>query len=195
MIKFILDKISFYKVILSVLPLTVFCLTLKDGLTVGAAAFIIIIISALLTPLIYKYLSSKTAFAAKILIASALSGLLFILLNLFLPQMAENLGVYMPLVAICAVIASVNEKPVTFKTYISGQFFFGITSFLLLTLISLIREFLGAGSFFGFDLFSKWFEPIAFFSTSAGALLTVAVFVIVYQAIISRVKKGEEDKK
>lgn len=194
MINFLLDKKSFYKVILSLLPLVPICSTLKDGLIIGSAFCITLIISALTAPLLYKHLSSKTAFSAKILVTSALSGLLYIVLNLLLSAKAETLGVYMPLVAVCTLIASINDKPSTFKTYFSSQCFVALASFLVVVFSSLLREFLGMGSVFGFDIFSKWFQPISFFSTSAGALFTVAVFVIVYQAAICRVSKGEEGK-
>ena len=58
----------------------------------------------------------------------------------------------------------------------------GLGFTLALTLIGAIREVLGAGSLFGYDLPGN-FQPIAFFVRAPGAFLVLAVLVAAMNAL------------
>ena len=70
--------------------------------------------------------------------------------------------------------------------------FIGIGFTLALTAMGAVREILGAGAVFGHKL---WDFSIGFFSSSAGAFFTYAVFIAVFALITDKISEKSKLKK
>ena len=109
--------------------------------------------------------------------------------------MSDALGVYIPLIVVNCIILgraeSYASKNNALLSMLDGLgmglgFTFG------LTLIGLIREFLGAGTLFDQAVLSQfsWFTPITIFIMAPGAFLVLAFLV----AVMNIIRRKMEDK-
>ena len=70
----------------------------------------------------------------------------------------------------------------------------GLGFTLALLIIGSVREILGAGTFFGIQLFGAWYKPISIMILPPGAFLTLALIVMVINLVSAGKKKNKEEK-
>ena len=112
----------------------------------------------------------------------------------YTPALATQLGVYIPLIVVNCIILgraeSYASKNPPVLSILDGVgmglgFTFGLTC------IGIVREILGAGQLFGFQILSlKWYTPINIFVMAPGAFLVLAFLV----ALMSIVRQKMEAK-
>ena len=103
-----------------------------------------------------------------------------LLLQGFIPSLYDSLGIYIPLIVVNCIILGRAEAFAS-KNPVIPSFFDGLgmgLGFTMgLTIIGLIREILGAGTFFNIKIFGDWFTPITIFIMAPGAFLVLGFLV------------------
>lgn len=123
-----------------------------NGLGMGLAVTIILICSNVLISALRKVIPSQIRIAAYIVIIAGFVTMVDLLLQAFLPALAESLGVFIPLIVVNCVILGRAEafasKNGVLASAVDGLCQ-GIGYTVALVVMCIIRELLGSGTFGG----------------------------------------------
>ena len=126
--------------------------SLFNGLGMGAAVTIITICSNMLISALRKVIPSQIRIAAYITIIAGFVTVVDLCLQAFLPDLAESLGVFIPLIVVnCMVLGRAEafaSKNGVLASAVDGLCQ-GIGYTVALVIVCVVREFLGAGTFGG----------------------------------------------
>ena len=155
-------KKQFHEGLLTKNPVTVqllgMCSTLAittslfNGLGMGAAVTIITICSNVLISALRKVIPNQIRIAAYITIIAGFVTVVDLLLQAFIPALAESLGVFIPLIVVNCMILGRAEAFASKNGVIASAFdglFQGIGYTAALVVMCVIRELLGSGTFGG----------------------------------------------
>ena len=182
------------KLVLGTCPTLALTTLAMNGIGMGAAVTFVLICSNVIISMLRKIIPSQVRIPAYVLIIASFVTIVRLLLDKLMPDIYESLGLYLPLIVVnCIILAraeSFASKNGVFASACDGLFM-GIGFTLALTIMGAFREFLGSGAIFGVKI---WDFKIEFFSSSAGAFFTYAVFIAVF-ALISSVISNAKRKK
>ena len=133
----------------SVLAITT---SLFNGLGMGISVTIILICSNVLISALRKVIPSQIRIAAYIVIIAGFVTIVDLLLQAFLPDLAESLGVFIPLIVVNCIILGRAEAFASKNGVIASALdglFQGIGYTVALVIMCVIRELLGSGTFGG----------------------------------------------
>ena len=126
--------------------------SLFNGLGMGAAVTIILICSNVLISALRKVIPNQIRIAAYITIIAGFVTVVDLLLQAFIPDLAESLGVFIPLIVVNCIVLGRAEafasKNGVLASAVDGLCQ-GIGYTVALVIVCVIREFLGAGTFGG----------------------------------------------
>ena len=133
----------------SVLAITT---SLFNGIGMGVCVTIILICSNVLISALRKVIPGSIRIAAYIVIIAGFVTMVDLLLQAFLPELSESLGVFIPLIVVNCIILGRAEafasKNGVLASALDGLFQ-GIGYTVALVIMCVIRELLGAGTFGG----------------------------------------------
>ncbi len=182
------------KLVLGTCPTLALTTAASNGIGMGVAVTFVLICSNLFVSLLRKIIPNQVRIPAFVLIIASFVTIVRLALDKFLPSIYESLGLYLPLIVVnCIILAraeSFASKNSPFASVLDGLFM-GIGFTLALTLMGAFREILGAGAVFGIKL---WDFKIEFFSSSAGAFFTFALFIALFSFITSVIKLKKKRK-
>ena len=163
----------------------------SNGLGMGLATALVIILSNITLSLLRKVIPDKVRIPAYIVTIAGIVTMTQMLVRAFAPALNDALGIFLPLIAVnCIVFGRVESfarKNKVFPSIIDGLGM-GIGNTIALVLIGSVREILGAGSWFGMVINSG--ETIRLFVLAPGGLLAFAFLVVLVNKIA--LKKGKE---
>ena len=180
------------KLVLGTCPTLALTTMAMNGLGMGAAVTFVLICSNVFISLLRKIIPSQVRIPAYVLIIATFVTIVRLVLDKLLPDIYESLGLYLPLIVVNCIILARAESFASKNGVIASAadgLFMGIGFTLALTLMGAFREILGEGAIFGVTL---WNFKIGFFSSSAGAFFTYALFIATFSlcsAIISAKKR------
>ena len=126
--------------------------SLFNGLGMGAAVTIILICSNVLISALRKVIPSQIRIAAYITIIAGFVTVVDLFLQAFIPDLAESLGVFIPLIVVNCIVLGRAEafasKNGALASAVDGLCQ-GIGYTVALTIVCVIRELLGSGTFGG----------------------------------------------
>ncbi len=148
-----------------------------NGLGMGLSTMVVLALSNFLISALRKVIPDKVRIPAYIVIIATFVTLVELILHAYVPSLYEALGIYISLIVVNCIILgraeSYASKNKMFHSLFDG-IGMGLGFTLALTLIGLVREFLGAGTIFGFSgsdmygtplpelmvgLINKWMDP------------------------------------
>ena len=126
--------------------------SLFNGLGMGLAVTVILICSNILISLLRKVIPNEIRIASYIVIIAGFVTIVDLLLQAFLPDLSESLGVFIPLIVVNCMILGRAEafasKNGVLASAVDGLCQ-GIGYTVALVIVCVIRELLGAGTFGG----------------------------------------------
>ena len=154
-----------------------------NGLGMGLSTLVVLVFSNLLISLFRKVIPNGVRMPAYIVIVASLVTVVQFLMQAYLPSLSNALGVYIPLIVVNCIILGRAESYASKNGPIESIFDgigMGLGFTMGLTIIGLIREILGAGTFFGLPFLSaiKGFTPITIFIMAPGAFLVAGMNII-----------------
>lgn len=183
------------KLVLGTCPTLALTTMAMNGIGMGAAVTFVLICSNVLISLLRNIIPNKVRIPAFVLIIASFVTIVRLLLDKLLPDLYESLGLYLPLIVVnCIILAraeSFASKNGPLYSALDGLFM-GIGFTLALTLMGAFRELLGTGAIFGVKL---WNFEIGFFTSSAGAFFTYALFIAVFSLVSSLITKKRKKAK
>jgi len=124
--------------------------SLSGGLGLGLCALAVLVLSNTILSALGPYLPKGTHTVSAVIITATLSGVADLVVQAFLPSLAGDLGLYLPLLAATCVLlngAGAFAYANTVALSALEGLFRGLGYALVLILTGIIRELLGKGSF------------------------------------------------
>ena len=186
-----------FKLVLGTCPALAVSTSLANAIGMGAAVIFVLMCSNILVSLLRNVIPGSVRIPAFIMIIATFVTVVILAFDKFLPDLSSSLGMFLPLIVVnCLILARAEAFASANKVGAAALdgLFMGIGFTLALTLMGLVREFLGYGSIFNLQV---WNFQIGFFSSSAGAFFTYAVFIAVFSlltAVISKKRKQKTSK-
>lgn len=167
-----------------------------NGLGMGLSTTVVLVLSNLLISAFRKVIPNGVRMPAFIVIVASLVTMVQFIMQAYTPALSESLGVYIPLIVVNCIILGRAESYASKNPVVPSIFDglgMGLGFTLGLTSIGLIRELLGAGQIFGFQVLSlEWFTPITIFVMAPGAFLVLSALVAVMNIVREKMEaKGK----
>ena len=182
------------KLVLGTCPTLALTTLAKNGIGMGLAVTFVLICSNLLISLLRKVIPNQVRIPAFVLIIATFVTIIRLLMDKLMPDLYESLGLYLPLIVVNCIILARAESFASKNGVLASAadgLFTGIGFTIALTLMGAVREILGSGAVFGIKFMDF---SIGFFSSSAGAFFTYAVFIAVFSLVSSSISKKRKLK-
>ncbi|MTI66706.1 MAG: electron transport complex subunit E [Firmicutes bacterium] len=166
--------------LLGMCPTLAVTTTATDGMAMGLATTSVLLGSNLVISLFRKVIPDKIRIPAFIVVIATFVTLIGMFMHAYAMSLYKSLGLFIPLIVVnCLILGRAesfasNNKPV--KALADGLGM-GIGFTLALTILGIVREVLGAGSVFGFELFGEAFKPAIVMILPPGAFLALGVLL------------------
>ena len=157
-----------------------------NGIGMGLSTLAVLVLSNFVISCLRKVIPDQVRLPAYIVIVASLVTVTELLIEAYLPSLYEALGIYIPLIVVNCIIlgraeAYANKNTVPLAAFDGIGMGIGFT--LALTVVGLLRELIGAGTAFGFQVIPKSVEPIGIFIKAPGAFLVLAIVIAVLNAL------------
>ncbi len=149
-----------------------------NGLGMGAATMVVLIMSNLLISLLRKVIPSGVRVPVYIIIIASFVTIVEMLMHAYFTSLYDSLGIYIPLIVVNCIILGRAETYASKNKPLLSVFDglgIGIGFTIGLTVIGLVRELIGAGTIFGKQVMPEAYEPISIFVLAPGAFFVLAI--------------------
>ena len=185
-----------FVLILGMCPTLAVTTSAMNGLGMGLTTMVILTMSNIMISLLRKVIPDSVRMPAYIVVVASFVTIVQFLLQGFLPDLYDSLGIYIPLIVVNCIILGRAEAYASKHGVISSMFDgigMGLGFTLGLTCISIVREILGAGEIFGQPVMPSFYEPAIIFILAPGAFFVLA-FLIAFQNRLRRKEtEGREE--
>ena len=182
-----------------------------NGLGMGLAVTVILTLSNVIISAIRKIVPDKIRIAMFIVVIAGFVTCVDLLIQAYVPSLATSLGVFIPLIVVNCIILGRAES-FSYKNGVAASFFDGIFQGIgytvVLLIMCIIRELLGAGTFgggllgpvnaagtpMGIQILPPQF-PIGVLTLPVGGFLVLGALIAAMQWALSRPKKNKEESK
>lgn len=151
-----------------------------NGLGMGLTTAVILTMSNAMISMLRNVIPDRVRVPAYIVVIASFVTIVEFLLKGFIPDLYDSLGIYIPLIVVNCIILGRAEAYASKNGIISSIFDgigMGLGFTLGLTCIGTVRELLGTGKIFGFQIMPAAYEPITIFILAPGAFFVLAFLV------------------
>ena len=158
-----------------------------NGLGMGLATTIVLILSNITISAIAKIIPDKVRIPSYIVVIASFVTIVQLLLQAYVPVLYEALGIFLPLIVVNCVILGRAEAFAS-KNNVGNSALDGIGIGLgftiALTAVGLVREILGSGSAFGLKFLSG--DGMLAFVLAPGAFIVLAYLMVIFRKITKK---------
>ena len=168
--------------------------TISNGIGMGLSVTVILTLSNIIISLLRKVIPQQVRIAAYIVVIAGFVTMVDLLLQAYFEDLAESLGVFIPLIVVnCIILARAESfasknKPAAAAVDGICQ---GLGYTAVLVVMSAIRELLGAGTLGGVQVFPSEYA-VQMLALPVGGFLTLGFLIALFQW--ARSKTGKEGK-
>lgn len=151
-----------------------------NGFSMGLAVIFVLVCSGIVISSIRKLIPSEVRIPIFVIIIASFVTVIDLLFKAQLPEISKALGPYIPLIVVNCIILG-RQEAFNYKNPLLPSIFdnlgMGIGFTLALIILGSIREILGSGSLFGYQLLGDYFRPWIIMILPPGAFLTLGVLI------------------
>ena len=181
--------------LLGMCPTLAVTTSLKNGIGMGLSATAVLIASNAIISALRKVIPQKVRIAAYIVIIAAFVTIIQMCLEAFLPELSSSLGIFIPLIVVnCIILARAEafaSKNNVFHSVMDGLGL-GLGFTAALSLISAVREFLGAGTIFDIPIYGNIIQPAAIIRLAPGGFIVLGLLVALVNYIMKKGAHGND---
>ena len=161
-----------------------------NGMSMGLATMAVLIFSNITISAIARFIPDKVRIPSYIVVIATFVTLLQLLMQAYVPDIYETLGLFIPLIVVNCIIlgraeAFANKNGVVDSALDGIGIGLGFT--LALTLLGLVREVLGSGSLFGWKFIPSEYNILAFV-LAPGAFIVLAYLIVLFKKLTAKSK-------
>ena len=168
------------RLVLGTCPTLAVTTSVESALGMGAAAMIVLVCSNIVISALRKVIPSKVRIPCYIVVIASFVTIVQMLVKAFLPQIDEQLGVYLPLIVVNCIIlgraeAFAGKSPVL-ASALDGLGM-GIGFMAALLAMGAIRELFGAGTLLGYQIIPGSIAPMIIFILPPGGFFVFGMLI------------------
>jgi electron transport complex protein RnfE len=175
---------------LGLCPTLAVSISVINGIGMGIAATFVLIGSNIIIALIKNSIPERVRIPCYIVVIATFVTITELTMKAYSPALDRALGIYVPLIVVNCIVLGRAEafasKNSVMKSLLDG-IGMGVGFTLALILISVIREFFGAGRILGLNIV-KGFEPAFVLGMPSGALLVIGLLLGFFNLLKERKK-------
>ena len=168
-----------------------------NGIGMGLSTTAVLMCSNLFISLLRKIIPDTVRIPCFIVVIASFVTIVQLLLSAFLPSLNASLGLYIPLIVVNCIILGRAEAFAS-KFGPVESFFDGVGNGLgftmAITVIGLIREFIGSGTLFGLTVLPEAFPKTLIMIMSPGAFFTFGTLMAIFHRLMAKQKAKKEAK-
>ena len=180
-----------FRLVLGTCPTLAVTTCALNGLGMGAAATFVLIGSNAAISMLRKFIPDQVRIPAFIVIICTFVTMVQLLMQAYLPDLYESLGIFIPLIVVNCIILARAEAFASKNGVLASVFDglgMGVGFTLALTLIGKIRELIGSGCLFGMQVMSASYEPMLLFVMASGGFLTFGILLGLFNLVVRRIE-------
>lgn len=158
-----------------------------NGMSMGLATMFVLVCSNVVISMLKNLIPDKVRIPAFIVVIASFVTLVQLAMQAYAPDIYDVLGLFIPLIVVnCIVLGRAEAFAAKNSVGLSALdgLGVGLGFTLALTLLGAVREFLGAGSIFGHQIYSENYVSLIFV-LAPGAFIALAYLL----AIINKIQK------
>jgi len=159
-----------------------------NGLGMGLATAFVLVMSNMVISIVRNGIPDKVHIPCYIVIIASFVTVVELCMQAYTPSLYESLGIFIPLIVVNCIVLGRAEAFASKNNVISSVIDglgMGLGFTMSLTLLGAIREFLGSGKLFGYQIYSDHYG-ILLFVLAPGAFIVLGYLM----AIINKLKKA-----
>jgi len=193
--KGILDENPVFVQALALSPALAITTSVENGIGLGLATLLVLLPSCLIASLLRNLIPEQLRFPCFIVLSAALATVVNMLTELFFPALHSALGIFIPLIAINAVILARIDAFASKNSPIATAFDalgMGLGFTLALTILGFVRELISFGTVLGFDVLPEAFPGFMLMALPAGGFLAFGFIVAGLTALRRKARQRKE---
>ena len=176
-----------FVLVLGLCPTLATTTSAMNGLEMGLATMFVLILSNIVISLIAPVVPDKVHIPVYIVVIATFVTLLQLLMQAYVPDVYETLGLFIPLIVVNCIVLGRAEAFAS-KNSVGDSALdgigIGIGFTLSLTVIGIVREILGSGSLFGWKFISG--DGVLAFVMAPGAFLVLGYLMVLFNKLAKR---------
>ena len=159
-----------------------------NGVGMGLAATAVLVASNAAISMMRKIIPSKIRIPAFIVVIASFVTIVGMVMEGYMPSLFKALGLFIPLIVVNCIILARAEAFASKNTVLASIFDglgMGLGFTLALTILGSVRELLGAGSLFGWQL-PFAYKPAIMMILPPGAFIALGILLALYNVIKSK---------
>ena len=180
--------------ILGMCPTLATTTSAKNGMMMGLATAFVLMMSNIVISLLKSVIPDKVRIPAFIVVIATFVTIVQMVMQAFMPDMYETLGLFIPLIVVNCIVLGRAEafasKNTVWHSLLDGLFM-GLGFTWALTLLGMVRELLDTGCFFGMSLIGKDNDGMLLMILPAGGFICLGFLMALINHLRNRnVKKA-----
>ena len=148
-----------------------------NGLGMGLSTLFVLALSNLIISLLRKFIPDRVRMPAFIVVVASFVTIVDLLMQAYVRGLYASLGLYIPLIVVNCIIlgraeAYASKNPPVASLFDGIGMGLGFTA--ALTIIGAIRELIGTGSIFGWNIMPDSYVPVSIMVLAPGAFFVLA---------------------
>lgn len=188
--KGIIKENPIFRLVLGLCPALAVTTSAIDGLAMGFAATFVLINSNIVISILRKFIPQKVRIPAFIVVIATFVTIVDFIIHAIDYRLYNSLGLFIPLIVVNCVIlgraeAFASKHPITYSVVDGLGMGVGFT--LSLVVLGGIREILGDGGIFGYNVFGPEYLPFLVMVLPPGAFLALGLML----GIMNKLQGGQ----
>ena len=183
----ILKENPTFALVLGMCPTLATTTSAINGMSMGLATLFVLVCSNVVISLLKNLIPDKVRIPAFIVVIATFVTMVQLVMQAYLPAIYDVLGLFIPLIVVnCIVLGRAEAFAAKNSVGLSALdgLGMGLGFTLSLTVLGVIREFLGAGTVFGLQIYSGHFAALIFV-LAPGAFICLSYLM----AIVNKLQK------
>lgn len=180
-----------FRLVLGTCPTLAITTAVFNGIGMGLSVAAVLIGSNVMISLIKKIVPNEVRIPIYVVVIASFVTVVQMLIQAYSPALDKQLGIFIPLIVVnCIILAraeSFAAKNPPLNSALDGLGM-GLGFTIALTLISSVREILGAGTFLGMHIFGAGFKPALIMILPPGGFIIFGLSIAAVNAITARKK-------
>ncbi|MDR3052060.1 MAG: electron transport complex subunit E [Oscillospiraceae bacterium] len=188
----ILTENPTFRLVLGMCPTLAITVAASNGVGMGLAATFVLVFSNLVISCLRKAIPEQIRIPVFVVIIATFVTMVQLLVKAFLPALDKSLGIFIPLIVVNCIIFA-RAEAFAFKNppllAIMDGLGMGVGFTLAITVLSAIREILGAGTLFGLRVMPDAYQPMAIIIAPPGGFIMLGLLLAAVNLVTRRLAK------
>ncbi len=153
-----------------------------NGMSMGLATMFVLICSNAVISLLKNMIPDMVRIPAFIVVIATFVTIIEMIMNAYLPTLADSLGIFLPLIVVNCIVLGRAESFAARNSVVSSVFDgvgMGLGFTLALTMLGSARELMGTGKIFSLDIFPEQFGSLIFV-LAPGAFIVLGYLIVIF---------------